>query len=619
VHTDFEQMKDPLKNRIQPILMRYLLTGLMLGLLAASAAAGTGNYEVNLSWFVDMQQYGASAHADLFCSRCHQSVAEQAVHPDPAHVTLEAAGFFKKGTCAGPDCHENTLADYDKGVHGRIRFENREKYGNCIECHDPHRVKPSGEKEAQTPGNKGRTLCQPQTVSQTERPPECKQDDACLECHLEPTGDTTKSAQKEATLCFHCHDRHGSIPKNPDFGHIPTIDVAAYATTAHADIRCSDCHTHSATYGHENVVQDCRQCHSPHDEKPIHDAHSRVECRACHLQGAVEVDPARRLIAWRAEAPRQNPVRVHQLVATEDETNCVRCHTDNNRVGAAAMVLPAKSIICMSCHTATFSVSDPVTLVTLLGGILIFLGLVAVWLTAGQAPDGQKSAASRIAGAVRSLLAVVFSRRIIPVLKALLLDAIIQRRLFIQSKWRWFSHGLIFYPFLLRFGWGMMTLLLSLVFPRWEGTTALVDKNHPLVAFLFDLTGVLIIAGVILVITRKTVSRGPKWPGLPRQEWLSPVLLGGIIIVGFILEGLRIAMTIDVGSQQFAFLGYAISLVFNTMNGATELYGYLWYLHAILTGAFIIWLPFSRMFHIVMGPVAIAVNAVLEMDRHGKS
>ena len=92
------------------------------------------------------------------------------------------------------------------------------------------------------------------------------------------------------------------------------------------------------------------------------------------------------------------------------------------------------------------------------------------------------------------------------------------------------------------------------------------------------------------------------------------VLIGAVIVVGFVLEGLRIAMTIDSGDKQFAFLGYAISCLFNNIDGLMGVYGYVWYLHAILTGAFIIWLPFSRMFHIVMGPVTIAINAALKHD-----
>jgi nitrate reductase gamma subunit len=84
--------------------------------------------------------------------------------------------------------------------------------------------------------------------------------------------------------------------------------------------------------------------------------------------------------------------------------------------------------------------------------------------------------------------------------------------------------------------------------------------------------------------------------------------MGGIIIFGFILEGMRIAMTGTPQGSQYAFLGYIISRLF-TGADLTGVYGYMWYLHAILTGAFVAYLPFSRMFHMIMAPVVLAMNA----------
>jgi len=595
------------RSIINQRVVTILLWSCLTVFLSAPVAAEPGKYDVHLSWFIDMQQYESSAHGNLFCVRCHSSVEESSNHPDPTDITLEAVDFFDKDSCSGSDCHETTLSDVEKGVHGRIRFQNREKYENCIECHDPHKVTTS-KANARVLEREGRALCQPVLANQI-LPDECGKDAGCLECHNASAAEGTTEHSREAALCFTCHDQAGKFADQEGFTHIPFIDTAAYQATEHAGNRCTDCHISSATYEHINTVQSCETCHTPHNEGEIHDAHSSVDCKACHLQGDITVNHEDGRIAWQQKTTEGGTTSIHHLVDTEQEINCIRCHTKGNEVGASEMVLPAKSVICMTCHTATFTVSDPITLVTLIISFLIFAGLISLWLTAGRGPDSQENAMSRIARTFRAVVRVIFSRRMGTVLKAILLDGIIQRKLFLQSKTRWLSHGLIFYSFLLRFGFGMTVLLISLFFPQWEVTGTLLDKNHPLGAFLFDLTGVLIIVGVILIVSRKIASRKHQWPGLPKQEWLSLSLMGGIILVGFVLEGLRIAMTIDSSGQQFAFLGYAISLIFINLNGSAELYGYLWYLHAILTGAFIIWLPFSRMFHIVMGPIAIAINA----------
>ncbi len=609
------RQKNTLKTDLIGILVHLLLTGLFTVLLAVNAWAETGDYEVHPSWFIDLQQFETSAHADLFCVQCHQSVEEQKRHPDPANVTLLATAFFTPESCAGPDCHENTLKDFEKGIHGRIHFENKQKYAGCIDCHDPHSVQRSTGVVDGTAKKKGRMRCS-SAEKTSEIQAECNADKECLQCHQVSPDDQAAAVDKEATLCFHCHDQTSQFAGMADFEQMPTIDVASYHTTTHSGNRCTDCHTKSATYGHEKTVQVCHHCHAPHDEAEIHDPHVNLVCEACHLLGTVGVDEDKGLISWQMDGSRTGPANVHHLIDTEDEAGCIRCHTESNQVGAASMVLPAKSIICMSCHTATFSAGDATTFVTLIASFITFFGLFSVWLTAGIKPDIGKQTLPKVTSLIKGVGRVVFSRRIGRVLKAVLLDAIIQRKLFVQSRWRWFSHGLIFFPFLLRFSWGLLILLLSLLAPEWQLTALLLDKNQPFVAVAFDLTGVLIILGVVLVVVRKKLQTKKRWSGLPEQEWVSMALIGGIILVGFILEGLRIAMTLDLADKHFAFLGYAISLLFNNMNGVTELYGYVWYLHAILTAVFIIWLPFSRMFHIVMGPVAIAVNAAQGHNKH---
>ena len=95
---------------------------------------------------------------------------------------------------------------------------------------------------------------------------------------------------------------------------------------------------------------------------------------------------------------------------------------------------------------------------------------------------------------------------------------------------------------------------------------------------------------------------------MPKIDWPAYSLLGGIIVVGFILEGMRIAMTGTQGGVSYAFLGYAVSRIFAGVS-LTSIYGYVWYLHAILSGAFVAYLPFSRMLHMIMAPVSLALRA----------
>lgn len=165
------------------------------------------------------------------------------------------------------------------------------------------------------------------------------------------------------------------------------------------------------------------------------------------------------------------------------------------------------------------------------------------------------------------------------------------------------------FPFIFRFSWGIIALLSSLWLPEKQLAWAMLDKNYPVGAFLFDLTGVMVISGVILAMFRRAFRKSEKLPGLPKHDWPASSLIGGIIIIGFILEGMRIAMTGSPEGAQYAFVGYGISRFFAGISDLTNIYGYIWYCHAIFTGAFLAYLPFSRMLHIIMAPVVLAMNA----------
>jgi len=143
----------------------------------------------------------------------------------------------------------------------------------------------------------------------------------------------------------------------------------------------------------------------------------------------------------------------------------------------------------------------------------------------------------------------------------------------------------------------------------------MLNKNHPLTAFLFDLSAMMIMVGIVGMIMRRVQKRSDeKLSGLPTADWAAYTLLGSIIIVGFILEGMRIAMTGSPDGASFAFIGDAISRMLVGIE-LTGIYGYVWYLHAILTGAFLIYLPFSQMFHMIIAPLSLAMNAASQRHR----
>ena len=97
---------------------------------------------------------------------------------------------------------------------------------------------------------------------------------------------------------------------------------------------------------------------------------------------------------------------------------------------------------------------------------------------------------------------------------------------------------------------------------------------------------------------------------MPKKDTAAIVLLGGIVIIGFVLEGMRIAMTGFPENVSYSFVGYSISLLFAGRDWLTDMYGYVWYAHAIVTGVFVAYLPFSRMLHMIVAPIVMALNRI---------
>jgi nitrate reductase gamma subunit len=94
------------------------------------------------------------------------------------------------------------------------------------------------------------------------------------------------------------------------------------------------------------------------------------------------------------------------------------------------------------------------------------------------------------------------------------------------------------------------------------------------------------------------------------------VLLGLIVLVGFILESLRIAMTGWPSGSHYAFIGYSLSLLLKGVGEISHIYGYIWYIHTILTGVFVALIPFTRMIHIFTAPVTLMADTGPRVQPH---
>ncbi|MGC8658766.1 MAG: cytochrome c3 family protein [Desulfomonilaceae bacterium] len=564
------------------------------------------NSRASETWFIDLIKYHISAHGQLSCQDCHADKLAKQDHPNASDVSKNVQHFFHSDLCF--NCHDGDeiKSALAKGFHGGKPVKKGYNYDNCIACHDPHYQPGLKKKLSSSLGTalKNQKLCSSCHPKKDSLPVMTADDLKCLQCHEKPGLAYTKTALNVNHLCLTCHGSNGSHSKSTT---VLRIDKTKHCSKGHQSLTCLSCHSDAAAFPHnQQMAVQCTRCHTPHDEAILHDAHSRVSCKDCHLSGVkLSLDPVSKKIVWhKIERPSDvSPINV--IMPSAGTTSCSRCHTRGNQLGAPAMVPPAKGIICMPCHTATFTITDPVTLIALLGfAIGIFL-VASVWFSARTQPKIDKRSSN---GHIpRSPLFA----RVLAGARGLLLDGLLQRRLFRRSHFRWFVHSLIFWPFIIRFSWGLVGLLGSLFWPSNPYIWKMLDKNNPVTAILFDVTGLSILVGIALAISVKRRNNGSSdISRLPERDWLAMVLLGLIVVTGFVVEGARIALTGAANFNHFAFFGIIFSYLWAGVSNLSQIYGYLWYLHAALTALFVIYLPFSRMLHIIIAPMVAAWNSI---------
>ena len=433
----------------------------------------------------------------------------------------------------------------------------------------------------------------------------------CWKCHRQPNLNSNEGIVTSILLCMDCHGKK-DVEKKVDGRPVSlSIDEKEYGKTVHRRIACIRCHDGVATSPHRTTLIECASCHGYHGEGTAHDPHRRVNCEACHHESKeVMKDPKTgRIVLKMVKDGVPIKMTSHRLADFGDKKTCEKCHFTDNLLGAPIRVLPAKSLICIGCHSSSVTLNDPVSIVSL---ILFIIGIGATftfWFQGGVG-DPSFSGHEKLSYIGEKAWQVIFSKKIFTLLKVFVLDVLLLRRILKESVSRWTIHSLIYLPFFLRFFIGLIFLLLSSAFPMSPQVALLLDKNYPFVAFTYDLLGLCIIIGIGGAIMRHIHDK-PQKAVTTGQDYVVLGLIGAILLTGFLVEGMRILLTaIPLSAALASFMGYPISLLLGLFSVRWEVvYPYGWYIHAILTGALVAYLPFSKMFHILVSPLVLLIKA----------
>ncbi len=441
----------------------------------------------------------------------------------------------------------------------------------------------------------------------------------CLDCHHAPNVNTNEGIATSQALCLECHAKAVCQRKVDDRSVSLQVTLDSFKKNRHAYVACVDCHRDVARSPHLSPARaQCLSCHPVHGEETAGDPHLRVSCQACHSPfKTVYLDRTADRVRLSSLDDQKIPVALtdHTLADAKNPVLCLKCHFPNNRVGAAAAVLPSKSLLCILCHNAPLSIGHPMFWAAFL--ILIFglIMTVLFWLQ-GSVAGEEESVHRKIALGSEAVWGTLFSRKIGPVFKTLFFDVLLQRRILQESVQRWFFHSLIYLSILSRFGLSLFIYFVYRIIPNSTLAQALIDKNNGFVSFTYDFLGIMALLGIVLAMLWRWVIRPAHVASEGQDNWALGII-GVLIFLGFILEGARILISrVPAERAVYSFIGYPLSNLFSWLSWDwPTLYVYLWYAHAAVGALFIAYLPFGKMKHVIHTPLSLILNM---NQRHSK-
>jgi len=307
--------------------------------------------------------------------------------------------------------------------------------------------------------------------------------------------------------------------------------------------------------------------------------------------------------------------------------------------------------------------------------VIFILGLiykVYTWFSLKIGISAQDFTPSqRFSAAVKGTFGVIFSSKILLLIKAFVLDVVLQKRILKEDFLRWMMHMLLYGGFIL--------LLLMHALENFISAKLFSDYYSTVNPFMFlrDLFGFMVVVGVGIAIVRRYIMKVPRLK-TSGMDFYAILIVAVIIFSGILLEGVKITSfsafqgmvtdyagldedsdaeeiealesywveNFDVVSPNvqgpfdeeileqgmesheancaechsrpgWAFTGYAVAKTIKPFALALDNVGtseILWYIHFLACFIGLAYLPFSKMFHIISTPVSLLANAVMEKD-----
>jgi heterodisulfide reductase subunit D len=229
---------------------------------------------------------------------------------------------------------------------------------------------------------------------------------------------------------------------------------------------------------------------------------------------------------------------------------------------------------------------------------------------------------------VRGFFSTVFSKKIVKIIEVIVLDALLQRRLFSQDKLGWMMKVLIMigYPGIILAGHLKVESM-----PQFDGFSHLtkffyapfcdfytfrdfgagpLSVSGILFAILFDLFGAMILSGELISIYRRFVAKAFPFK-TSAGDLIAVNLLGGWFILRFFCEASGIlAYSVPDSVARYWFVSFVLSKALAPLGvPSASLNLALWSFAGLFLASLVAFIPYNKkLWHIVTIPAVMFVN-----------
>ena len=189
-----------------------------------------------------------------------------------------------------------------------------------------------------------------------------------------------------------------------------------------------------------------------------------------------------------------------------------------------------------------------------------------------------------------------------PRFRRLFSHALLQSRV-VRSRLSGYAHAVLFVSFGIMTGATIVVALQAdLGWKIMQGPFYLWYQS-----LLVDMAGLAAAVAIAIFLWRRYGVRPRALTRAP-ADFLLPFTFLVILVTGFVIESLRIYATHDPWGP-WSPVGYALSLLWGDIGlglpAALGLHRFLWWFHLFVAFSFMAAIPYSKLFHFVMAPVAI--------------